>query len=138
MVIATPAAMRLAADRGIDLTAIEGTGADGRVTAKDVRDAVALAVDLTVLDAVKGDIAGIARLDPKLARSGLAASALALARELDDPDNSATSKSMCAKSLIDALERLRELAPDEEGNDALDELASRRAARLAGGTRAKN
>lgn len=61
---------------------------------------------------------------------------MALARELDDPDNSATSKSMCANSLRDTLDRMRELLPAEEEADALDDLAARRTARLAGGSAA--
>jgi hypothetical protein len=68
---------------------------------------------------------------PELAQGALAASALALAREIDTPGNSATSKSMCAKALLDTLDRLRELAPSDAGDDRLDELATRRAARTA-------
>jgi hypothetical protein len=81
---------------------------------------------LTVAGALERDLE---RFGPDLARSTLAASALALARELDDPDNSATSKSMCARALNDTLDRLVELAPDEDEKDALDDLAARRAAR---------
>lgn len=68
------------------------------------------------LDAFGGD----------LERSGLAASALALARELDDDTNSATSKSMCARSLMDAMDRLRELAPPKQQADRLDEVRKKR------------
>lgn len=59
--------------------------------------------------------------------------ALALAREIDG-ENSATSKSMCAGQLRDTLDRLRELTPADEEADALDELASRRDARVVGGS----
>lgn len=76
--------------------------------------------------------------DPSLASSALAGVALAMARELDDESNSATSKSMCARALLDALERLRELAPEREEGDGLDDLAARRAARLARGAAAKS
>lgn len=89
---------------------------------------------LTVAVAVERDLKALG--DEDLAQSGLAASALALARALDDTGNSATSKSMCARSLLDTLDRLRELAPDKKEDDALDELRSRRAARLAGGAKA--
>jgi 2-oxoisovalerate dehydrogenase E2 component (dihydrolipoyl transacylase) len=37
---ATPAALKAAEDADIDLDEIEGTGADGRITVKDVREAV--------------------------------------------------------------------------------------------------
>jgi hypothetical protein len=53
-------------------------------------------------------------LGPKAAESGLAATALALAREMDGP-NSLTSKSMAAKALIDTMRELRVLVPAEAG-----------------------
>ena len=37
---ATPAAMRAAEEAGIPIDEIEGTGADGRITVRDVREAV--------------------------------------------------------------------------------------------------
>jgi hypothetical protein len=64
-------------------------------------------------------------------KSGLAAAALALAREIDDPENSATSKSMCAKALQDILSQLRALAPQKRERDRLDELAEKRTRRRA-------
>jgi hypothetical protein len=73
---------------------------------------------------------------PDVADSPLAASALAMARELDSAGNSATAKSMCARSLHDAMDRLRELIPPDEETDQLDDLAARRATRLAGGSAA--
>lgn len=60
--------------------------------------------------------------------AALVASAFALARELDSK-NSATSKSMCARALREALDRLRELAPPREKPDRLDELKARRSQR---------
>ncbi len=67
-----------------------------------------------------------------LRESTLAASALALAREIDAAGNSATSKSMCARELRETLDRLRALAPPVEAQDDLDELSSRREQRLSG------
>lgn len=61
---------------------------------------------------------------------GLAALALAMADEIDDP-NSATSKSMCAKQLRDVLLDLKKVAPAVPEKDGLDELQKRRAARRA-------
>jgi hypothetical protein len=81
-------------------------------------------------------LAEIAQQTSGLATSGLAALALALAREMDD-DNSATSKSMCAGQLRETLDRLRELAPGAEEADEFDELAAQRAARLARKSAAK-
>lgn len=91
---------------------------------------------LTVVAAVERDLAKIAELDPVLAGSGLAATTVALARELDKSGNSATSKAMCARALVVALDRLIELAPDEEKGGKLDDLTARREARLAGGAAA--
>jgi hypothetical protein len=62
----------------------------------------------------------------------LAAAAVALAREMDDPDNSATSKSMCGKALLETMKRLRELSPPAKKETPLDELSRQRAARRGG------
>lgn len=86
-----------------------------------------------VAQAVERDIAAIAKHSPDLARSALAASTMALAREMDNAGNSATSKSMCAKALLETLDRLRELLPTDQEADELDDLAARRARRIAGG-----
>jgi pyruvate/2-oxoglutarate dehydrogenase complex dihydrolipoamide acyltransferase (E2) component len=37
---ATPAALKAAQEAGLDIEEIEGTGSDGRITVKDVREAV--------------------------------------------------------------------------------------------------
>jgi hypothetical protein len=80
---------------------------------------------LTVSAGVERDLAAIAVRDQALATSGLATVARALAREIDDRDNSATSKSMCAKALQDILAQLSELAPPEEARDGVDEIIER-------------
>ncbi len=81
-----------------------------------------------VVAAVRRDLE---RLGAPLAESALAATALALAGELDDTGTSATAKSMCARALTEVMTRLRELQPPEQEEDAVDELASRRQRRLA-------
>ena len=86
----------------------------------------------SVVDAVQRDLADIAKADPKLGASGLAGSALALARMIDDDTNSATSRASCAHELREALDRLRELAPKQADKDGLDDLGARRAKRIAG------
>lgn len=88
----------------------------------------AVPVDLSVTAAVKRDLEALAKRDAKLAQSGLAATALALARELDD-DNSATSKSMCARALSETLVLLNELAPPEQVLDGIDDLEKARSKR---------
>lgn len=95
-----------------------------------------------VVDAVKRDLQAIAQADAALAKSGLAATALALAAHLDAPTGcshfegiagvSPTAKSMCAGQLRDTLDRLRELMPKAAERDGLDDLSRRRATRLAG------
>lgn len=89
------------------------------------------AIDFSVLAAVDRDLAALAKLDPVLAKSSLAATARALARELDE-HNSATSKSMCAKELRDTMKEIRSLAPEKQARDDLDELGAQRARRRAG------
>lgn len=93
--------------------------------------------DLSVGAAVRRDLDTLAKRAPDLAESALAASSLRLAEALDDPNNSATSKSMCARALLDTLDRLLELAPAPEENTPVDELRAKRATRLAGKAKAK-
>lgn len=81
---------------------------------------------MTVAKAVQNDLKELRERAPDLAGSSLAASALVLARELDNRRNSATSKSMCARELREVMGRLWELAPAPEEADWLDELKERR------------
>jgi hypothetical protein len=76
---------------------------------------------LTVVDALERELEALGAL----AESALAASAMTLARELDKPGNSATSKSMCAKGLRETLDRLRELSPPKVERDRIDEVNSK-------------
>lgn len=84
-----------------------------------------------MVDATERDLERIRKRDPELADSALAASAVAMAYEIDHPYNSATSKSMCQARLAEAMKALRDLAPPEEAKDGIDQLAERRADRLA-------
>lgn len=88
----------------------------------------------SVVAAVTRDLAAIGRRDAELGCGALASLALAMAAEIDEPGNSATSKSMCARVLADTLERLAVLAPVEEGGDRIDELGDKRAKRLSAAT----
>lgn len=84
---------------------------------------------MSVVEAVEAYVSGLG----PLTGSPLAATALVLAGELDDPNNSATSKSMCARALTETLDKLRALAPDEKPKvSKLDELRQRRDQRSAG------
>ena len=82
---------------------------------------------VTVVEAVERELRSLG----DASESGLAASALVLAAELDDPGNSATSKSMCARALRETLDRLRQLSPQADAADRVDELAAKRSARRA-------
>ncbi len=55
-------------------------------------------------------------------KSALAAAALELARQLDNQDNSATSKSMCNGQLRENLRELRDGLPAKEERDGLDAI----------------
>jgi hypothetical protein len=90
----------------------------------------------SVVEALERDLAKIRERDEQVANSALAASAIALAREIEHPFNSATSKSMCAGKLYDAWNRLLELAPPQEEADQVDEYAARARAKLDGGSKA--
>lgn len=87
---------------------------------------------MEVFEAVLRDLDAIRARDEDLADSALAATALALASEIDNEDNSATSKSMCAKALAEIMRELRDLAPPELKEDALVDLNARRSTRRSG------
>ena len=87
---------------------------------------------MSALEGTERDLGTIAKRDKALAEGSLAMSALQLAREIDREGNSATSKSMCGRELRDTMDRLRELAPEEEVSDQLDDIARQRAKRRAG------
>lgn len=86
-----------------------------------------MAGTLSVVEAVEQELE---RFGGDVESSALAATALSLACELDAP-NSATSKSMCAKALVDVLREIRVLAPPTKETDGVYDLASRRAERRA-------
>jgi hypothetical protein len=80
----------------------------------------------SVIEAAMHDMEAIRMRDAELADSALAASAVALAYEIENPYNSATSKSMCARELRDTMDRLVQLAPQAKPKDRVDDLAKRR------------
>jgi hypothetical protein len=80
----------------------------------------------TVVQSTRADLERLRERAPELADGALAASALVLARQLDDPRTSATSKSMCAKALREVIDRLFELAPPAREEDQLDRLRAQR------------
>jgi hypothetical protein len=69
-------------------------------------------------------------LESLKASGALAATALAMASEIDG-HTSATSKSMCAKVLVDVMARIRAAAPPAEVKDPVDELKQRRQKRVS-------
>lgn len=82
---------------------------------------------MSLVEAVERDIG---KLPDDLRESALAELAKTLARELDSSSNSATSKSMNAKALLDTLDKLRELAPAEEKKGLVHDIRSARRGRL--------
>lgn len=86
---------------------------------------------MRVVAAAERELAALRLRDEGLADSSTAAGAVAMAVELDNPHNSATSKSMCRAQLASAMAELRELAPPVKKGDAIDDLADGRRAREA-------
>lgn len=84
----------------------------------------------SVAAAVKRDLAAIGKREKPLASSGLAASALSLARSMDDPKTSPTARAACARALREALDRLREQAPPPVSRDGVDALQRRARSKL--------
>lgn len=87
-----------------------------------------------VTKALQAELSVLRRRDRSLADSALAASALALAREMDSPETPPAAVSMCARELREVLGQIRELAPKDDEKDKLDELTARRAARRSRST----
>jgi hypothetical protein len=85
-----------------------------------------------VLAGVNRELAALKKLDKDLANGALAATAQALAREIDNADTSPTSKATCARALADTMTALRAMAPKSRPQDGVDELRDRRDARRAG------
>lgn len=83
-----------------------------------------------VIRAVERDLEQIKEHAPDLAEA-LQATAMQLARELDHPGNSATSKSMCAARLNETMDKLRAAIPPKVKRDGIDELAEAREQRRA-------
>jgi hypothetical protein len=96
-------------------------------------DGLGVSCRTSVVEAAERDVAAIRERDEALGDSALAASAVALAYEIEHPYNSATSKSMCAREMRDTLDRLRSLAPEEIRGDRVDDIAAQRAKRRAEG-----
>lgn len=87
---------------------------------------------VTVVASVERDLARIAKRDPDLAESSLAAAALVLAERMDDQISSPTAVSNCARALTEILDRIRALVPPQAERDGVDEIADARAKRRAG------
>lgn len=93
----------------------------------------------TVAAALQRDLDEISKHDPELATGTLAASAMSLARTMDQPATSAAGRSQCARALREIMGHLRQLATPAEddtagggrGGDTLDDLAAARARRRA-------
>lgn len=84
-------------------------------------------IDGECFEAITADLE---KLPEAIRFSGLAATARSLARELDSPRNSATSKSQVARSLLDTMAALDTLASRvPAADDAVDQLAKARAER---------
>lgn len=87
---------------------------------------------VTTVESVERYLGWVAGRSPELAGSPLAAAVMVLAREIDSEGNSATSKSMCVRALLEAMAELRAQLPAERERDGVDDLSSRRQRRRAG------
>jgi hypothetical protein len=81
---------------------------------------------MSVLQGVESDLAD---MPDNVKNSGLAAVAVAMAERIDEGKG---SPSECGKVLIEALTKLRELAPPEEKKGELHGIRATRNLRLAG------
>jgi hypothetical protein len=102
-------------------TVVVGAGMRGR-------RGIGLAMARKPKTCVAGVERDLAAMPGDIAASGLALSALELARQMDG-DGSPTAKAACGRALARALGELRALCPAETTADAFDEVAAKRAAR---------
>jgi hypothetical protein len=86
---------------------------------------------MSVGDSLRAELEAMRPTHPEVADSALASAAMVLATLMDDPKNSATSRSMCAAQFMSAHQRLRELAPTAPKVDAIDEINAKREQRRA-------
>lgn len=86
---------------------------------------------MTVTEAVSSELEEFERRVPGLGSGALAAMALSLAADMDDPHTGSTSRSMVSKELRDTLAALRALAPARTEGSPLDEIRARRDAKVA-------
>lgn len=88
---------------------------------------------MSVTDAVRKNIALLSEFDASVGESAEAALAVSLAERIDDASNSATSVSMNAGRLLDAMAAVRSLAPEVRKVNPLDEIRARRDRKLDAG-----
>ena len=86
---------------------------------------------MSVVEAVKRDLALLEKRAPGVSKSALAASLFSLAEGLDDPRASLAMKAMAQERLAKTLAELRLLAPDKPKESPLDEIRARREKRVA-------
>lgn len=79
-------------------------------------------VEQSAAAGLERDLERIAERDETLVDGALAATARVLAKAIDDPKNSLTSKAMAAKVVQTTMATLLGLAPVEEKADELDKL----------------
>jgi hypothetical protein len=83
---------------------------------------------VSVVAALQRELEGMPRM---VAEGALAAQALVMAAQLDDPEVSATAKSMCSKDLRETMAALRAVAPAKRETDGIDRLRDEVAAKRA-------
>lgn len=81
------------------------------------------------MESTRGDLAWVAKRDKRLAESGMAAAALALAARIDDAGTHPTAVANCARELRDTMAAIRVLLPPEKVRDGVDDLQRRRSSR---------
>lgn len=86
--------------------------------------------DSSIRASVAAFLAGLEPLDPVLACSPAAMTALNLAGRIDDPKTSATAAAAAAKELREYLGKLESLAPEVADPTVVDEITDRASRKL--------
>ena len=82
-------------------------------------------------DAVRAELRELEKRARGISKGAVAATALAIANKLDDPETSASAAATCGRVILGALEQLRAQAPPAGKQAPIDKLRARRNASRA-------
>lgn len=112
---ASPLARKMAEEQGLDLSAIEGTGPNGRVTKRDIESAAEKGIGKAVRAEARTGAAPVAAADEEVPLSNMRkVIARRLVQSRQEVPSFSLSVELDAQQLLDAVARVKERFPDEK------------------------